>query len=936
MSLQKLFEKGDTGARILIEGDPGIGKTTLCHKLIHDFSATNVAENEKYFVHNLLFVFVIEMRNFSGSIKETIQKSLSMTQEEVDEMWRLIQTQSDKCLFIIDGLDEKRAEFPAEIQDLIEGIILTDCFVLGTCRTNEANKFAGFFHKVAINVGFTRDQAFQYVHKYFSHVPTLSNSIDEVIQFLEDQEEVLGDLLKTPLNCLLLCLWLEEWMTTGNSNPSFLRSKRMTTTNFYEMVVRSFLKRYCNKKGIQLHRGKLPEAKKEEMVKLYKLALFGILKEKYKFTVADLQSMGIREEDEILNLGFVSREYSVSALEEEEDVGYSFPHRSIQDFFAAKAIGHLSDPVTRSLVAYFGKYWKIYDHVCLFLCGLLKDLLLLKWLFCCNLENSADEIKSPHYPHCIGYINRDHTFTDAQLKEHLKNKRFINNAFEKAEQLTSYLPDIICGRGAFEFVPLSDIEPIANSYQPPGWIWQRTETGKLKDVLFLCLRGLYEVCPDEAPLGPSLLTKMIDYLVHMSYDKAPGWSIIDEYPGEIQFVIAKLWRQVDCSEPPLSKERRFQLQATPKTSAATWMLVFEHSELHVQELELSYTRISGLVKVLKNLGPQLGKIESLRLACDSGMVFGPGREDAAKRKEIEQRNIAKGMLSEMVHLKKLLVTGRTLQSCLGFLPTTLSLDEVTFMTLGWPHEVTEELVQEALSCKVKKLTLIQRCTCTTDAIRIILQCLEGAVPRAVTPPSEVLLQGFRLEDKEKEQFCRVKEHLESKGVKLRASECEVHVPRVDSLDEMVERLRTDTPRKELIVRSIKHVSQSIYTDCDACMKLFEKDLDWLRLGENHMNIFVKLLRRGFQSTLPHKIAVDVYGFQQFMGLALQLVKPERVELVFRKPASSGELGRVQDVITAGQGSVGWDHTDRRAYASYTGNIVEREPNLSATPFPGKE
>ena len=101
--------KKDEDVMTLVEGSPGIGKTTFCLKLAYDWARQTVPANSSF--PKLQFVLLLKCRDIDKDIMEAIKEQL-LPEDMKDETWtkfsefiKDIHVQ-EKILLILDGLDE--------------------------------------------------------------------------------------------------------------------------------------------------------------------------------------------------------------------------------------------------------------------------------------------------------------------------------------------------------------------------------------------------------------------------------------------------------------------------------------------------------------------------------------------------------------------------------------------------------------------------------------------------------------------------------------------------------------------------------------------------------------------------------------------------------------------------------------------------------------
>lgn len=121
--LEQILEGDDSRCRshrVLIEGNPGYGKTTLTLKLASDWAA------RKEHIDKFHLVFLIPLRDFTGDLQSYIFREFFPQHEDEgrDDWWHYVKEHQEKVLFILDGLDELPPEHRVPIDKLLRGNLL--------------------------------------------------------------------------------------------------------------------------------------------------------------------------------------------------------------------------------------------------------------------------------------------------------------------------------------------------------------------------------------------------------------------------------------------------------------------------------------------------------------------------------------------------------------------------------------------------------------------------------------------------------------------------------------------------------------------------------------------------------------------------------------------------------------------------------------------
>ena len=128
--------KKDGDVMTIIEGTPGIGKTTLCLKLAYDWAnqSTSAASFPEFEL-----VLLLKCRDIDGDLTEAITEQLfpkDMSKDAREELLRFLEDveNQERVLIILDGLDELAEKSKHYVDDLLHRKRWACCYVLATTR----------------------------------------------------------------------------------------------------------------------------------------------------------------------------------------------------------------------------------------------------------------------------------------------------------------------------------------------------------------------------------------------------------------------------------------------------------------------------------------------------------------------------------------------------------------------------------------------------------------------------------------------------------------------------------------------------------------------------------------------------------------------------------------------------------------------------------
>ena len=355
-SLLNPHEECSEPRTVLIEGKPGIGKTTYCKKYVYDWATKK--KNPHDCVTNIKVVLLLKCRDIKSNIWEAIDDQLlprDVDEDVKQQFFQFIRANQSSILLILDGLDELASIEMPIISEILAGRVLPKCKVVATARHEAGVKVRQLCDTLFEVKGFTEAQAREFIAKYFEEKSELAEKLSAQIS----HDENLREMCANPLNTALLCLLCEEF---GGTLPE----KR---TTLYLNMIECVLKRYRKKRELLDTKEDLTNLYKPQLKSLGLIALNGLIQDKLDFGENELGENA----SDIAAFGFLSVYPGGSKLR--PSLRYAFLHKSFQECFAAFYICcEIQDKrLTPEELVSNDKYFINLKQVLLFSCGILAE-----------------------------------------------------------------------------------------------------------------------------------------------------------------------------------------------------------------------------------------------------------------------------------------------------------------------------------------------------------------------------------------------------------------------------------------------------------------------------------------------------------------------------------------------------------------------------------
>ncbi|TLS21304.1 uncharacterized protein PpBr36_10322 [Pyricularia pennisetigena] len=251
VTLPELFDPRPTGdkekkppRRILIRGRAGMGKTTLCKKIVHDFTHHQDSPHGRMWSNMFDRVLWVPLRNLKQSDRcqiagysfqhlythEYFSESPDLSHALVDE---LDKTECAKTLFLLDGWDEVATDLKGDMSKFILQLLNQQNIIL-TSRPHA--RLPSAIHRLDLEletIGFYPEQ----VGSYLRASGLDSGSIADIQSFLQ-RHQLMQGLVRIPIQLDALC-----YIWNNGDAKTHVTEALQTMTAVYTAIWESLLRK---------------------------------------------------------------------------------------------------------------------------------------------------------------------------------------------------------------------------------------------------------------------------------------------------------------------------------------------------------------------------------------------------------------------------------------------------------------------------------------------------------------------------------------------------------------------------------------------------------------------------------------------------------------------------------------------------------------------
>ncbi|XP_072182185.1 uncharacterized protein [Diadema setosum] len=473
---------GNVSKRIWIQGEGGVGKTTLCAKIAWDWCQGRILQDMEMLLV-IPFRDVTVDKTIGGIVERYLCDSNEVTPDQINDY---IFTNVNRVLFVFDGFDEFSGELKGKSSSEVIQILRLEkyesCKVIVTTRPWIIHDFtmtknlAEAYTFISIE-GFNKANLSCYIQRYFQ-IREREALAETLLDFMEENDIIRSNMAPFPIYCAMLCLM---WNDFSEERRKELQKMQTFSEIFEEMI--SFLKEhYVSKfcRNLQNVREDIKDVSRAVKA-ISEIALNGLLERKLSFPEKHFKKCEDAMET-CCKVGILTIEKNIIDRKRRRDVivpsfvvsTVSFPHKLFQEYIAGIHIEHLFaddrsryDKVKKKLLSRYEEF----RYLLYFSSAFRKDLGLdiidvlikedyqhfcLDVAFECHTEEAARAVGKRWEDYQLSHGMSEHTKAGVVFMGRCKQaKTLLINDVNCGKTVSRYLAEGICSSPVLRKVTLN-------------------------------------------------------------------------------------------------------------------------------------------------------------------------------------------------------------------------------------------------------------------------------------------------------------------------------------------------------------------------------------------------------------------------------------------------------------------------------------------------
>ena len=335
--LLQIKQSGDT--RIVVDGEPGVGKTTFVKRICYIW-AQRINETEgsnKCGIigdFTLIIPIILKFINTENTLTDILTSQLKCLNTcEVCAVLKHQEENPNDILLLLDGFDEYTGQ--SFIENVIQKKENQDVLCITTSRAHAIERIKRHSsHSVQQHVrlcGFSEDQVRQYIKQFFEYHNQPAQKGKDLMKTLHEKPDLL-QVAKIPIRTEMICV---VWKVYGKLGD--------TLADLYERFILHLIthldqKRPQCSKFVNFSEEEIWNASNQILIQIGKLANKWTKRHNLctMYSNKELEDVLGDDSEKVIKIGLLTKSYPSSSGDASK---WSFPHLTFQEYFIAYLLG---------------------------------------------------------------------------------------------------------------------------------------------------------------------------------------------------------------------------------------------------------------------------------------------------------------------------------------------------------------------------------------------------------------------------------------------------------------------------------------------------------------------------------------------------------------------------------------------------------------------